>query len=151
MGRFAFSAFLVFLAAATAFAQDPGNTKKAWSAYALGLGVGYGTGHYYLGLDGKGFLIADLAGAISMGAGAAFIASDLVPPGSSFYSGGQGLSAGVGLAGIGMIVYLVSRIWEAADLFKAVDNERRAGRIVDIEPVIQARRTSLEAGFAIRF
>lgn len=151
MVRLAISALLVLLAVEAASAQAPANAKKAWPAYVLGIGLGYGTGHYYLGLDGTDFLIADLAGAISIGAGAAFIASALVPPGSNFYSGGSGLSTGIGLAAIGLAIYVTSRIWEGIDLLGAIDKSRRAGGLVGIEPVIDARRTSFEAGFAISY
>ena len=147
---------LVFLAAGSLFAQDAQSGKPAWPAYAFTFLLGFGTGQFYLGQNGTGFLIGDAAGLAGLGVGYAVIASSIFSIGTSYTdtsltSAGTGVIVGYGLVVVGSIVFLISRIWEDIDIFGAVNRARQAGKVAEINPVLEIHNTSFEAGISIRY
>ncbi len=137
---------LAMLVGMVSWAQDA-QPKAAWPAYFFSIVSGFGTGRYYLGQDGTPFLIGDLVGL--GGIGAAFIRA------LAASSSGEGsLSAGFQALGLylgGFIVYLVCRVWEFIDVFGAVDRAKEAGQVVEVVPVVDVRRTSLELEVSLKF
>ena len=149
-------ALLILLAAGALFAQDAPMSRPAWPAYALTYLLGFGSGNFYLGQNGFGFLIGDAAGIAGLGIGYAVIVSSVLAIGtgsttSSLTSAGTGVITGYGLVVVGSIVYLVSRVWEDIAIFGAVDKARKAGTVAEVEPILEMNNNSLEAGISIRY
>jgi hypothetical protein len=144
-------ALLAFLAAGAAFAQEAQDAqpKAAWPAYAYSLLLGFGSGQYYLGTNGTPFLIGDLIGVGAWIGGGIFALSarsttDAQAAISSTVTGSVFII-------VGSLVYLVSHVWEIIDVFRAVDSAQRAGRVVEIVPVVDVRTTAWELGVSLRF
>jgi hypothetical protein len=141
-------ALLAFLAAGVVSAQDA-QPKAAWPAYAYSLLLGFGSGQYYLGANGTPFLVGDLIGVGAWIGGGIFALSarsttDAQAAISSTVTGSVFII-------VGSLVYLVSHVWEIIDVFHAVDSAQRAGRVVEIVPVVDVRRTAWELGVSLRF
>jgi len=64
-------------------------------------------------------------------------------PTSSGLSGG---SLGYLMIGAGTIALSVFRIWELINVFGAVDDARRAGKVAAFEPMVNGNLTQLEIG-----
>jgi hypothetical protein len=146
---------LILLAAGALFAQGT-QPKQAWPAYAFSILLGFGTGQYYVGANGTPFLIGDLVGVGGVVVGEVVILSSVAsalsnPTSSSVASGGAGVIVGYGLIVVGGIVYLVSHVWEIIDIFPAVDKARKAGKVVEVVPVVDVRRTSFELGVSLKY
>ena len=111
------------------FAEPPTSSRPGWPATALSIFLGFGTGQYYLGQNGTGFLIADLLGLAAMVAGAEI--GIAYPPPSSHstapYSAETNLA--YALAGAGAFVYVISRIWEVVDVLDLEDRLQYEGKI----------------------
>jgi hypothetical protein len=58
---------------------------------------------------------------------------------------------GYGIVVVGGLVYLVSRVWEFVDVFGAVDKAKKAGKVVEVVPVVEVRRTSFELGVSLKY
>jgi len=147
---------LVLAVAGVAFGQGAPFMRPAWPAYALSIFFGFGTGHYYVGANGTPFLIGDVGGIAAVGVGYALIASSLIstglnPSSTNVGSLETGVITGYGLIVVGGIVYAISRIVEDISIFGAVDSAVKAGKVAQIEPVLQLTNTSLEVGLSIRY
>jgi len=132
---------LAFLAGGSLSAEE--QPKAAAPAYLLSAFVGFGTGQYYCGANGIGFLVVDIVGVgvVVYGLGSA--------SGSTFSQGLQGAA----FIELGGLVLLVSRIGQIINVFGAVERAKREGRLADVVPVINVdiRRTSFELGVALRY
>ncbi len=135
-------AVLVFFAGSSLSAQD--QPKPAGPALLLSLFVGFGTGQYYCGTDGTKFLVSDLAG-LTM------TAVVLTSPGILLSAGS--LEAAFTFLVFGPVTFLVSRIWQILDVFCAIDEARKAGRVAEVVPAINVgiRRTSFDLGVSLRY
>ena len=144
-------ALLVFLTGSSVFAQ--GQPKPAWPAILLSIVPGYGLGHFYCGDNGAGvlFLLGDITGGVVLGVGmyyafeAAFEAALTRQPTSDRRSGA------VLLLGLGIVA--VSRIWEMADISRAIDGARKAGTIAEPAPMIDVdvQHNSFELGISLKY
>ena len=132
---------LVLLTAGAVFAQSAETPKAAWPAYGLAIFLGFGTGHWYLGESGTAFLIGDAGGMALMVGGYVYMAAALFNSASSgsFGSSASTITTGTAVMGVGALVYAVSRIWEIVDIFGTTERVRQAGRVADLQPVIEAR------------
>ena len=114
--------------------------------------VGFGTGHYYLGDDGTPFLIGNIIGLGGMVGGYVYelasIASITYSSSSSVQNALTGTYIGLGVVVVGAGVYLASHIWEVVAIFGAADRARRDGRVAELTPVFNVRRTSCEPGIS---
>ncbi|MGA2766474.1 MAG: hypothetical protein ABSG17_24280 [Spirochaetia bacterium] len=137
---------IVFLAAGAIFAQQTQAPRSSTSAIILTLLLGFGSGQYYLGDNGVGFLLGDAIGVVGVGVGYAVFASSFV--GYYRYQTST-FDEGLALVAGGAIVLLVTRIWEIVDIFGRVEKGRQEGTVVEMEPVIDVRNTSFEAGVSI--
>jgi hypothetical protein len=147
-------ALLILLAGGALFAQ--GSAKASWPAYPLAIIVGYGTGQYYVGANGTPFLIADVVGDAALYGGLIYaVVSAASVIGNQSMSGAANATTGVlvgyGIAGVGSVVLLVSRIWQIVDVFGAVDKARADGKVVEVVPVVDVRRTSFELGVSLKY
>lgn len=128
------------------FAQDS-RPRASWPGYALGILLGFGTGHYYFGENGTPFLVGEVVGFGGIVVGLvklnnASLSSPTMTVGDALHS------PEVSLALAGALVFWVSRIWEIADLFGAADRAKRAGRVADLCPVVNVQRTSHAPGIS---
>ena len=134
-------AFLVFFAASSLFAHT--QPKAALPALLLSVFVGFGSGQYYCGTDGTKFVLYDVGGLGMTALGAIMLASNDL---DQSFTGISFLLAGAG-------TFLVSRIWQIFDVFWAVDEARKAGRIAEVVPVVDVdiQRASFELGFSLKY
>ncbi len=128
------------LSANSLFAKPQETPRQAWPAYAFSILLGFGTGQYYLGENGTGFLIGDVGGIVCMVGGYVYMASALISaaslsPGSSLTTVGTGYA----IVGVGAVVYLVSRVWEVVDIFGTAERLRKGGKVAGLQPVIDVR------------
>ncbi len=140
---------LVAVGAGTAFAQASPPPREAWPAYGLSIFVGFGTGHYYLGANGTPFLIGDVAGLGLVGGGYIYMLSSILGAASNPYSFDPATAyVGYGIVGLGVLVFVVSRVWEVVDVFGVVERLRGEGKVV-VTPVIrvESNQTSVELAF----
>jgi uncharacterized protein len=110
--------------------------RAAWPAYILNIFPGFGLGHLYCGDAAGGlFLIADIVGPALILLGAASPLSGDPP------------------IGLGLVVLMVSRIWEISDIGRAVNRAKEAGRVADFVPRIDVdiQRTSFELGVSLKY
>jgi hypothetical protein len=141
MPRFLKAALLIMLLSLVTgalFAQDVQASPHVRLARIMGIFVGYGTGQYILGENGTGFLVGDAIGATGIVAGYASFASSFV--GARYYIPTH--DTGLAILGGGAVVYLISRIWEIADLFRV----RTGGTAGRLEPSLDVHNTSFEPG-----
>ena len=150
--RVAFLALLIILPSVSLFAEP--HPKAAWPAYVLAIEPGFGLGQFYCcDANGVFFLITDFAGALLM----AFGMLKVVPLVGWWELTGtvepQLAPRDYSIFWWGVVISVASRILEVIDVGRAVDNARKAGRIADIVPTIDAdiRRSSFEAGFLVRY
>jgi len=129
-------------AADVVFAQDALETKPAWPAYLFSIFLGFGTGQYWVGGNGNPFLIGEVS-CVGVAAIGAALALGSPAPTSSGLSGG---SLGYLMIGAGTIALSVFRIWELINVFGAVDDARRAGKVAAFEPMVNGNLTQLEIG-----
>jgi hypothetical protein len=146
---------LILLAGGALFAQGT-QAKPAWPAYAFSIVLGFGTGQYWVGANGTPFLIGDIVGLAGIVIGEVVIVSSVAsalasPSVSSVESAGTGVVVGYGIVVVGGLVYLVSRVWEFVDVFGAVDKAKKAGKVVEVVPVVEVRRTSFELGVSLKY
>ena len=141
---------IIFLAAGAIFAQQTQAPRSSTSAIILTLLLGFGSGQYYLGDNGIGFLLGDAIGVVGVGVGYAVFASSFVGYGYSRYQTST-FDEGLALVAGGAIVLLVTRIWEIVDIFGRVEKGRQEGTVVEMEPVLDVRNTSFEAGVSIHY
>jgi hypothetical protein len=135
---------VVLFCAGTLFAQSA-EKKAAWPAYAFTIILGFGSGEYYLGENGTGFLIGDLLGIGTMVGGSIYM---VVAPLSAamnpdpLAAAADAITAfyvGVGIISVGSVVYLVSRVWQAVDTFMTAGRLMQEGKVAAITPVIDVR------------
>ncbi len=146
---------VVLFCAGTLFAQSEGK-KAAWPAYPLSIILGFGTGQFYLGENGLGFLIADvvaygavIGGGIYMVSAAA--AAVLNPdPVAALAEASTAALVGYTIIGVGSVVWLVSRIWEVVDTFGAVDRLSKAGKVAALEPTLEVRPDGVAFGLTYK-
>ena len=133
---------LALFAAGVVFAQEARETKPVWPAYLFSIFLGFGTGQYWVGGNGNPFLIGEVScvGIAVIGAALAFGSP---APTSSGLSGG---SVGYLMIGAGAIALSIFRIWELVNVFGAVDDARRAGKVAAFEPIVDGNLTQLEIG-----
>ena len=145
---------LIFLATGALFAQSS-HLKPAWPAYVFSAALGFGSGQFYLGQDGAPFLVGDILGLGGVIGGYVVILSAIFP---YLYDGGSSypssalptIETGTDIVIVGLIVYMISRVWEFVDVFDAVDRAREAGKVAEIVPVVDVRRTSFEVGVSMK-
>jgi len=134
------SVLLILVVGGAVFAQGV-QTRAAWPAYALSIVLGLGTGQWYLGENGLGFLIGDVSGVAIAAGGAAYLYEMLVvgssPVGSDSFA--ETVAIGSTIVGAGALVFLVSRVWGILDIVDALDRDRQAGKVANLEPVIEMR------------
>ena len=148
---------LLFVIGGNAFAADAA-PKSAVPAYLLSILLGYGSGHYYLGDNGTGFLIGDLAGTagVVVGGVLAVSAAATVASATSYSdieAAAATLTIGYVVVAAGSLITSVSRIWEVVDIFGKVDKAKADGRVAEITvtPVIEMTPTSFETGISISY
>lgn len=134
-GKLVVMVLAVMLTAGAVSAQSAPEPKPSWPAYVFSIFVGFGTGQYWAGGNGNLFLIADLSCVGVMTAGAVAAASS-TPPGTVGYV----------MIGVSAIAFSAFRIWELLDVFGAVEEARKAGKVAAVDPVLGISPTSLELG-----
>ena len=137
---------LALFAAGVVFAQDAPETKPAWPAYLFSIFLGLGTGQYWVGGNGNLFLIGEVSCVGFALIGTALALGSPAPTSSSGLSGG---SLGYLMIGAGAIVLSIFRIWELINVFGAVDDARRTGKVAALEPVVNGNLTQLEIGVCL--
>jgi hypothetical protein len=146
---------VVLFCAGAVFAQS-GDKKAAWPAYPLSILLGFGTGQFYQGENGVGFLIADVAGYGGIIGGAVYmmvaVASAAFNPLSvtSISDLATATLVGYTIIGVGSVVWLVSRIWEVVDTFGTVDRLSKAGQLAGLTPTIDVRPTGVSFGLSYK-
>jgi hypothetical protein len=125
--------------AVSAKGQD--KPKSAAPAFFLSVFVGFGTGQYYCGTNGTPFLLLDILGLTMTFVG--------VPAAIS----SQNFSDAAYFLVVGPFTFLFSRIWQIFDVFWAIDEARRAGRVAKVVPAIavDVRRTSFDLGVSLKY
>ncbi len=133
---------LVFLAAGSVVAQE--QPRSSATAFLLSTFVGFGSGRYYCGANGIGFLVADSISVVMVGYGLLSGSSA-----SSF----NGALQGAAFIELGAVVFLISRIAQIVDIFGVIDEGKKAGRLTDIIPVIDVdvQRAALEMGISFEY
>jgi hypothetical protein len=130
---------LLALAVGSVFGAAPETPRPAWPAYGLSILLGFGTGQYYLGENGTGFLIADAGGIACMVGGYVYMLSAVgalaLNPSASLDT----LYIGYGIVGVGAAVWAVSRIWEIVDIFGTAERLRQEGKVASLQPVLDVR------------
>ena len=119
--------------------------KPAWPAFFLSVFVGFGTGQYYCGTNGTTFLLCDFLGL-------AMTVAIVVDP-FLLMQGARNLEEAFLSLFTGPVLLLVSRIWQIFDVFWAIDEARRYGRVAEVVPALDVdiQRTSLELGVSLRY
>jgi hypothetical protein len=144
--KIATMALMILAAAASLFAES--RPKAAWPAYVLSIFPGLGLGHCYCGENGTTFLVGELAGLATLGVGIHLTVQETV---QELASGRR--SAGPYLAAVGFGVLAAFRIGELIDIFGAVGRARKAGRISEVVPMVDAdiKRASFELGVLVKY
>jgi hypothetical protein len=133
---------IMLFAAGIVFSDDQQAQNQSNEALIFGRFIGFGSGQFFLGHNGTGFLIGDSVGIVAMVAGVI-----IIPPG--FPNGRYYIptaTTALAVFGAGALEYLISRIWEMNDLRKAI-----AGKVSFVAPEFQIGDTSLEMGISFRF
>ncbi len=145
---------LVLFCAGSLFA-DGGAAKPGWPAYFFSIFLGFGTGHFYLGEDGTGFLLGDLAGLAGVVGSVAYMLvatyslyGDFSLPSVSALQ--STYLTGFAIMGAGLVVTLVSRIWEIVDVIAAVNRLTEEGRVASLSPTLDVRPGSVSLGLSYR-
>jgi TM2 domain-containing membrane protein YozV len=145
---------ILSLSSSSLFADSQPAPKASWPAYALSVLLGFGTGQFYLGENGIGFLIGDASGVVLMGAGYFYMVSSLL---SSAYSYSTSTTTtystimiGYGIIAIGALTYLVSRIWEIVDTFVVADKLGKEGRFA-LLPIIEIDSNQASVQLSFRY
>ncbi len=112
---------LIMLVVATASYAE---AKSVVPGYLLGILLGYGTGHFYLGDSAASlFLLTELGGtALVIGGSALYFATALSLDLAGAYTG-------LILIAAGAVVLEVFHIIEIIDIFRAADQAKRAGKV----------------------
>ena len=149
-GKLVVLMLIIVLGAGAAFAQNAGaqgggahgseaqgspGTKPAWPAYVFSIFLGFGTGQYWVGGNGNLFLVADLSCVGLMAAGAV-----------TAFSASSSMTVGYLMIGASAMAFSAFRIWELIDVFGAVEDSRKEGKVAQMEPVLSVSPTSLGLG-----
>jgi hypothetical protein len=143
-------ALLLFIVAGTVFAQNT-EPKSEVPAYLLTFFLGFGTGHFYAGENGKPFLIGE-----ATGWGCAVVGSGMVlATAGALFSGSAGdavalMYGGYSVASLGLLIAAGVHLWEIVDIFSAVPRARKAGGVAALGPVFEIENAAFEAGIAPR-
>ncbi len=148
---------VVLFCAGTLFAQSDEGKKAAWPAYAFSILLGFGTGQFYLGESGVGFLLGDLAGVAGVIGGSVYFFSASVAaitnpdPIAAATELGTATLIAYTIIGVGTVVTLVSRIWEVVDTIGTVDRLTKEGRVAVLMPTLDVRPNAVSFGLSYRY
>jgi hypothetical protein len=153
MVRILLIAVLVGACAGSAFSQSEEASRRLAVANALAGLVGFGTGQYYLGRNGLGFLVGDAVGAGCVVGGLALDIYGWEQSGwfTSSQPSAVPLIAGSVLLVGGSAVYIVTRIWEIVDMVRLNQALRREDGVVGMLPTVEVRPEAVAFGVAITY
>lgn len=138
---------IVLFCAGVLFAQSGPASKPGWPAYAFSILLGFGTGQFYLGENGVGFLVGDLA----LYAGiAGYYVNLLTLPYGDYSALQTRIFVGSAILGIGSVITLVSRVWEIIDVIGSVDRLTKEGKVASLTPTLEIRPTGVCFGLSCR-
>ncbi len=137
-------------------AADRVSQRPVWPAYFLSIFLGFGSGQYYLGESGTGYLLGEIGGIAGVLAGTGYLLYTVIKnydttlPPSSFmdavYSDAL-LGYGVMLAGFG--VFVVVRVLEIVDV--VTYESRRDGDTAFVSPLIDVRPRGVSLSIRMRY
>ncbi len=141
---------LLGILSGTAFAEG----KPALPGYLLAILLGFGTGHFYIEVDGLPLLVTELVGLgfgvvgtiLATVAAAQFLTAPTI-------SGLTTIAVWTVISGVGFGIYGIARLVEIIGIFIETDKQQKAGVVAtaSLEPMFELRPDMVSAGVRLRY